>query len=58
MVSLMTPLYFARVASFVNRTLDMSNEEAEAIVEDQAETFEKTKDYLIQRWDEDVKYGV
>ena len=58
MVGLMTPLYFARVASFVNRTLDMSNEEAEAIVEDQAETFEKTKDYLIQRWDEDVKYGV
>jgi len=58
MVGLMTPLYFARVASFVNRTLDMSNEEAEAIVEDQAETFEKTKNYLIQRWDEDVKYGV
>lgn len=50
MVSLMTPLYFARVASFVNRTSEMNNEEAEAVVEDQAEIFEKNKDYLIERW--------
>ena len=56
MVSLMTPLYFARVASFVNRTRDISNEQAEAVVEEQAEVFEKTKDYLIKRWDEDVNY--
>jgi hypothetical protein len=57
MLSLMTPLYFARVASFVNRTLEMSNEEAEAVVEEQAEVFENTKDYLIERWDMDVRYG-
>lgn len=56
MVSLMTPLYFARVASFVNKTIDMSNEEAEEVVEDQAKTFEDSKDYLIQRWDEKVDY--
>ncbi|MEJ2544445.1 MAG: glycosyltransferase [Calditrichaceae bacterium] len=56
MVSLMTPLYFARVASFVNRTIDMSNEQAETVVELQAEVFEKQKDYLIKRWDEDVDY--
>jgi hypothetical protein len=56
MVSLMTPLYFARVASFVNRTKDMSNEEAEAVVEEQAEIFERNKDYLIQRWQEEVDY--
>jgi glycosyltransferase involved in cell wall biosynthesis len=57
MLSLMTPLYFARVASFVNRTLEMSNEEAEAVVEEQAEVFENTKNYLIERWDMDVRYG-
>lgn len=57
MVSLMTPLYFARVASFVNRTKEMSSEEAEAVVEEQAETFEKTKGYLVQRWDEEVEYS-
>ena len=56
MVSMMTPLYFARVASFVNRTKDMTNEQAETIVELQAEVFEKQKDYLIKRWDEDVDY--
>jgi hypothetical protein len=56
LVSVMTPLYFARVASFVNRTIDMSNEEAEQVVEEQAEVFEKTKDYLIQRWDQNVDF--
>jgi glycosyltransferase involved in cell wall biosynthesis len=57
MLSLMTPLYFARVASFVNRTREMSNEEAEEVVEEQAEVFEQTKDYLIKRWDMDVTYS-
>jgi len=56
MVSLMTPLYFARVASFVNLTRDMSNEEAEVVVEEQAEVFEKNKGYLIKRWDEEADY--
>ena len=56
MVSLMTPLYFARVASFVNRTRDMDNVEAEAVVEEQAEVFEDLKDYLIKRWDEQINY--
>lgn len=57
MLSLMTPLYLARVASFVNRTIAMSNEEAEAVVEEQAEVFENNKEYLIERWDMDVRYG-
>ena len=52
LVSLMTPLYFARVASFVNQTREMSNEQAEAVVEEQAEIFERTKEYLIKKWDE------
>ncbi|RMD90558.1 MAG: glycosyltransferase [Calditrichaeota bacterium] len=56
MVRLMTPLYFARVASFVNQTLNMSNEETEALVEEQAEIFEKNKDYLIARWEENIDY--
>ena len=56
MVGLMTPLYFARVASFVNKTRDMDNVQAEAVVEEQAEVFENLKDYLIRRWDEDIDY--
>lgn len=54
LVNLMTPLYFARVASFVNETYEMTNEEAEAVVEKQAEIFEANKDYLIQRWDKRI----
>jgi peptidoglycan-associated lipoprotein len=56
LVSLMTPLYFARVASFVNRTRNMNNDQAEAVVERQAEIFEQYKDYLIRRWDENINY--
>ncbi len=57
MVGLMTPLYFARIASFVNRSKNMSNEEAEALVEEQAIIFEDAKEYLVRRWNEDVSYS-
>jgi hypothetical protein len=29
----------------------MTNEQAEKVVEEQAQVFEKTKEYLIKRWD-------
>lgn len=51
LINLMTPLYFARIASFVNETRDMTDEEAEAAVEKQAEKFEEEKPYLIERWE-------
>jgi hypothetical protein len=51
LVDLMTPLYYARVASFVRQTWNMSSLEAEQVVEDQAITFENHKDYLIQLWE-------
>jgi len=34
LVSLITPLYLGRVASFINRTRDMTSQEAEAVVEE------------------------
>lgn len=51
LLDLMTPLYFARVASFVRQTLDMSSQEAEALVEEQAVKFEEHKNYLLKVWD-------
>jgi glycosyltransferase involved in cell wall biosynthesis len=48
----MTPLYFARVASFIRQSWQMSSQEAEVLVEEQAVKFEEHKDYLIQVWDE------
>jgi glycosyltransferase involved in cell wall biosynthesis len=52
LIDLMTPLYYARVASFVRQSWDMSSDEAEALVEEQAIKFEEHKDYLIQLWDQ------
>jgi glycosyltransferase involved in cell wall biosynthesis len=52
LIDLMTPLYYARVASFVRQSWEMSSEEAEALVEEQAQSFEEHKDYLIKVWEE------
>jgi len=52
LIDLMTPLYYARVASFVRQSWDMSSQEAEELVEDQALKFEEHKDYLIKVWDQ------
>jgi hypothetical protein len=50
-VEVFSPLYFARVASFINRTRNCSNAEAEAVVEEQAQVFELRKPYLIHLWE-------
>jgi len=47
---LMVPLYYGRIASFINETKDMSNKEAEQVIERTAETFERNKPYLVKRW--------
>jgi len=49
-VEVMSPLYFARVASFIHRTRELSNSEAEAVVEEQAKVFELRKPYLVKLW--------
>ncbi|MDQ1238599.1 MAG: glucosylglycerate synthase [Thermodesulfobacteriota bacterium] len=51
LVDLMTPLYYGRVASFVNETASMSSLEAERLVEEQAAFFVEAKDYLMTMWD-------
>jgi hypothetical protein len=52
LVDMMTPLYFARVASFVRQSRDMSIREAEELVEEQALRFEQQKGFLVDIWDE------
>jgi hypothetical protein len=51
LVDIMRPLYYARVASFINRTKDMTTREAEEIIDLQARTFEDLKPYLLKIWD-------
>lgn len=47
----MVPLYFARTASFVLETKDMPTREAEDVIESVCDEFERTKPYLIERWE-------
>lgn len=47
----MEPLYYGRVASFVVETWSMSNQEAEELVEKQAQIFEEQKEYLLKIWE-------
>jgi glycosyltransferase involved in cell wall biosynthesis len=51
LVDLMTPLYYGRVASFINETQGMDSFQAERLVEDQAALFVDAKDYLLDVWD-------
>lgn len=51
LVDIMSPLYEARVASFINETAGMNTADSERVVEEQAAIFEKEKPYLIRVWD-------
>ncbi len=53
LVEIMRPLYYARVASFINRTKDMNNGQAEELIEQQAQTFETLKPYLLKIWEKE-----
>ncbi|MFA4646232.1 glycosyltransferase [Pyrococcus kukulkanii] len=44
------PLYFAKTADFVIKTVDMTTIEAERLIRERARTFLKEKSYLIERW--------
>ena len=49
-VRALVPLYFARVAAFIDTAKDLDTDGAEALVERQAQAFEATKSHLTERW--------
>ncbi len=51
LVDVLTPLYFGRTKSYCQQVMNMSSDEAEQVVHDQAEIFEKNKPYLLKRFD-------
>jgi glycosyltransferase involved in cell wall biosynthesis len=55
LVTMMTPLYYAQVASFINQTESMSNLEAEHFIEQNAQRFEELKPYLVDKWNDRKK---
>ncbi|UCE40658.1 MAG: hypothetical protein JSV17_14595 [Candidatus Aminicenantes bacterium] len=46
----MIPLYFGFVASFVKKTKEKNNQEAEREIENICRAFEKSKSYLVGNW--------
>ncbi len=52
LMAALTPLYFGRTAGFISDTLDMTTDQAERVVDDQARQFEELKPYLVTRWRE------
>jgi len=49
-IDAMIPLYFARVADFVYKTIDLDSRKAETLVEDLVQVFLKKKSELVDRW--------
>jgi glucosylglycerate synthase len=52
LLAALTPLYFGRTAGFISDTLEMTTEQAERVIDDQARLFEELKPYLVTRWRE------
>jgi glycosyltransferase involved in cell wall biosynthesis len=49
------PLYFAAVASFVEKTKTMDSRQVEELITDQCLIFEELKPYLVHRWEKAQK---
>jgi hypothetical protein len=54
LIDALIPLYYGRTAGLVEDTREMSPDEFEVYVDDQALVFESLKDYLLERWDGSV----
>lgn len=55
LLDLVTPLYYDRVASFVHQTKDRTSQQAEELVEQQAQPFKDHKYYLVKVWEAKAK---
>ncbi len=49
LVDIITPLYFGRVGTYCREVAEMTNEEAEEVIQRQAKIFERNKEYLLEK---------
>ena len=49
-IEALVPIYYAKIASFVNKTINLDSNQAEEVINEQCAVFEKLKPYLIERW--------
>ena len=52
LLAALTPLYFGRTAGFIAETSEMTTDQAERVIDAQAQAFEQLKPYLVTRWRE------
>jgi len=52
LLAALTPLYFGRTAGFISDTLQLTTDQAERVIDEQARQFEDLKPYLVARWRE------
>jgi hypothetical protein len=52
LLAALTPLYFGRTAGFISDTLQLTTDQAERVIDEQARQFEDLKPYLVARWHE------
>ena len=52
LLAALTPLYFGRTAGFIGETGEMTTDQAERVIDQQAREFEELKPYLVTRWRE------
>ncbi|MCP4583764.1 MAG: glycosyltransferase [candidate division Zixibacteria bacterium] len=57
LVELSTPLYYARIASFINKTKNLNTMEAEKLVEENALVYENLKPRLLELWKKPLDNG-
>jgi len=50
LIEMLVPIYFARIAGFVNESKSMTSAEADGVVEAQARRFEELKPEFVERW--------
>lgn len=50
LVDIIAPIYFGRTKSYCKQVMNLSNHQAEMVVQDQAKTFAQNKPYLLQRF--------
>jgi hypothetical protein len=49
-IEALVPIYYAKIASFVSKTLNLDSNQAEEVINEQCAVFEKLKPYLLERW--------
>jgi hypothetical protein len=50
LIEAIKPLYFGRVISFIRKTLDMSHEDSEEEIRDQARRFWELRSYFLEKY--------